>query len=486
MPDMKSILFFICLLITFKSFSQHILPDNFEKSTIKIDKVEYYIYKGTIPVRTDHSDSSSPIINLPVHIIKSLSENPAEPIYWMEGGPGMSNLWRVPPKAFLDNHDFVRIGYRGADGIVLKKSKKLIKAIRGIDHQLLSDKSLDNIGKTMEEYASELAQEGIDINNFTVLDVVDDFEDVRKFLGHKKINICSESYGTRIALLYSYRYPETVHRSLMIGVNPPGCFVWYPENTRKIIRMYDSINVAQSEKVDYSIEECIKRSFENMPKRWSLFRLDADKIKATSFFMLYSKQSAVMAFDAYRRAAEKGDYSGLYMIQQAYDMVPQPNYGDFFCKGASADFDTNINYREVFNIDGNEIGSFTLLAWGAADKWPIKTIDPEYRKPRLCNTETLMVGGNLDISTPPQTATKMLLPYMPNAKQVILEHMAHCGDLVWRQYDAFTYMSLRYFDEGVVDTSQFKHDPIDFTPKKSFNKMAKWYYPAVLVMSIIK
>lgn len=481
------IIILLFLLVTINCFGQSALPDNFEKSTIKIDNIEFELYKGTVPIKINRSDSSSEYFQLPVNIIKSHSPTPSEPIYWMEGGPGMSNLCRIPPKAFLNNHDFIRVGYRGADGIVMKDSKKVLKAMRGIDHQMLSDKSLKNIGKTLEAYNVELAQNGIYINNFTILDVVDDFEEVRKFLDHERINIYSESYGTRVALLYSYRYPDAVHRSLMVGINPPGCFVWYPENTRKIIQMYDSINVAQSGEVNYSIEECIKKSFENMPKRWSFFRLDPDKIKTTSFLMLFSKQSAVMAFDAYRRAAEKGDYSGLYMIQIAWDNFPAPNYGDFFTKGASADYNPDIDYRQSFNLKNLEIGApLSLLAWGAADKWPIKTIDPEYRKPRLCNTETLMISGDLDISTPPEMAKEKLLPYMPNANQVILKHMAHCGDLVWRQYDAFTNIALRFFDEGIVDASKFKHDPINFTPDKSLNKMAKRYYPLILIKSIIK
>jgi len=75
---------------------------------------------------------------------------------------------------------------------------------------------------------------------------------------------------------------------------------------------------------------------------------------------------------------------------------------------------------------------------------------------------------------------------MPNAKQVILKHMGHSGDLIWGQYEAHTHMVLRYFDECVVDTSKFRHDPINFEPDKSLNKIAKWYYPAVLVLSILK
>jgi hypothetical protein len=97
-----------------------------------------------------------------------------------------------------------------------------------------------------------------------------------------------------------------------------------------------------------------------------------------------------------------------------------------------------------------------------------------------------MVGGNLDISTPVEFATEELLQCMPNGKQVILTDMAHYGDLVWLQYDAFTCMALRHFDEGVTDTSKFKHDPVCFQSKKSFNKMAKVYYPFVLILSLLK
>jgi len=39
----------------------------------------------------------------------------------------------------------VEVGYRGVDGPIWKKAKKYIKALKGLDHHLFSDKSLDNM-----------------------------------------------------------------------------------------------------------------------------------------------------------------------------------------------------------------------------------------------------------------------------------------------------------------------------------------------------
>lgn len=172
------------------------------------------------------------------------------------------------------------------------------------------------------------------------------------------------------------------------------------------------------------------------------------------------------------------DYVGLFSKEL--------NYGDLFCKAYSADYDSTVDYRHIFKPDTLEIGApLSALYWGCSKYWSGKLIDNQYKKLRLCNTETLMVDGDLD-NTCPASNLKELTPYLPNGKQVILTHMAHTGDMRYLQYDAFTNMSCRYFDEGVVDTSKFKHDPVNFRSKKSFSKMAKRFYPFVLILSMLK
>ena len=48
----------------------------------------------------------------------------------------------------------------------------------------------------------------------------------------------SESAGTRVAMIYAGRYPKSIHRSVMIGVNPPGNFIWDPKTTDEQIDRY--------------------------------------------------------------------------------------------------------------------------------------------------------------------------------------------------------------------------------------------------------
>jgi len=313
---------------------------------------------------------------------------------------------------------------------------------------------------------------------------------VRKSLGYNKINLLSVSYGTRVALLYGYRYPNAINRSVMVGVNPPGHFVWWPKATEQIINEYDSILQSKGESLNgLTINESIESSFSNIPKRWTFFKLDAEKIKATSFVLMYRKQSAVMVFDAYKRAVKKGDYSGLYLMQLAYDyLVPGMfTWGDLFNKGASADFDRNINFKELLKPEKTKIGApLSLLIWGGGEKWPVITIEEEYKKVQYSLIETLMIGGNLDISTPPNYAAKELLPNMPNAKQIILKNMSHADDLMYLQKDAFDSLISTYFDTGKVDYTLFSNDTIEFKTPVSFNGIAKVLYPVVFVMSLFK
>jgi pimeloyl-ACP methyl ester carboxylesterase len=486
----------ICLLVTAVLLSAN-LPIFSQQPEIKnlkrgkdheINKQKFTTYEGHIVVPENWNNPTAKTIQLPVFIIKSKSKQPAEPIFWFTGGPGASNIRGTNNLSLLENHDFICVGYRGADGSIILKSKKVAKAMKGVNHKLLSNESLDNLGVKAKEYLAELKKDGIDISQYTIMEVIEDMEYVRKALGYEKINLFSGSYGTRVALLYSYKYPEVVKRSVMNGVNPPGHFVWDSQQTEHILDIYDSLYKSQN-LPDYkgSIKAVMKKSFEKMPKRWSFFKLDPDKIKTTTFALMFQKGSAIMTFDAYFSAANRNDYSGLYLLQLAYDyLIPRGSvHGDLFQKGC-ADFDPNVNYREKLKSDNTALGyNMALLLMGGASSWYNGSIPEEYKKVRMSQTETLLIGSNLDVSTPPENATKELLPFLPNGHQVILRNMSH-QDVSSLQADSYNKLVARYFDTGAVNESLFHYDEIDFKPAKRFSSLAKWYYPAVLIASIFK
>lgn len=56
-------------------------------------------------------------------------------------------------------------------------------------------------------------------------------EAARVGLGYRRINLLSESAGTRLAMIYFWRHPSSGHRAVMIGANPRSHVMWYPETT---------------------------------------------------------------------------------------------------------------------------------------------------------------------------------------------------------------------------------------------------------------
>lgn len=88
---------------------------------------------------------------------------------------------------------------------------------------------------------------------------------------------------------------------------------------------------------------------------------------------------------------------------------------------------------DYFASGGQELGlnpayAGTSFAWGAgrlADAWPVAAEVGQYDRVRTSDVETLLIGRDLDTSTPPQVATEELLPYLPNGQEVVLPGFGH-------------------------------------------------------------
>lgn len=468
------ICFFISNVVLAQQSNIGILPGK----DIVINNKNYSTLVGNFEVLEDYKNQNSRKILLPIFIVKSSSSNPTEPIFWLDGGPGSSNILSeekinsANPSKLLVNHDLVCIGYRGVDGSIILKSRNVNKALKGKNNQLLSEKSLNNVEEKIKAYQIQLQKEGVDMNNYTMLNVIEDIEAVRKLQGYKKINILSVSYGTRVALLYSYKYPAIINRSVMIGANPPGHFIWDPVKTENILSKYDSLYAKQN-LVDYkgSIKDIMKKSFDKMPKRWSIYKLDADKIKIGTFTALFSKDMAGLVFEAYNRAANNDDYSYLYVMQKMVDKENSTTvFGEISSKGVSADFEQGRDYRKT--LEGNNTilgGNISKLYWGVASAWKIKTIPEEYRNCRESSTETLVISGDLDNSTPADYAKDELMPYLKNGHQIILKNRSH-SDIFIETMMTPNFLS-DYFDSGTINKDDLSTaDSVDFKPVMKFSK----------------
>jgi len=460
-----------------------------EPCTYEARKVKYQAECGTLIVPENRSNPDSRLIALPVRRILSLSETPAEPIFWFAGGPGSTNMSFSHLAGLIDNHDIVMVGYRGVDGSSVLDCPEAIQAAKGTTGDLLSEESIRNIASAFKRCFTRLEEEGIDLAGYTILEVIADNEAARKALGYPRINLLSGSYGTRVAQIYSWLNPTVIWRSAMISVNPPGHMVWEPDVLDDQIR-YDAQLCAQDSQCSARTTDLAKTMqvvAHNMPKRWLFFPIDPGKARFITHFLLWHRGTAATAYDIYL-AAEKGDPSGLALLTMMYDfMIPSMSvWGDLALKAASADYNPGRDYLTDMHPPDSILGApMSEFAWGSVDVmgWPFMSIPEKYRQVRPSNVETLLISGNIDATTPAQWATDELLPSLSNGRQVILSEFGHTDDIWGLQPEATRHLLTTFYDTGLVDESLFTYQPMDFNVGlMSFPRLAKVMVAALFVV----
>ena len=432
---------------------------------------------GTMVVGENPGAAASRLIALPIVRIRATTAKSVEPIFWLEGGPGMSNMKFNPPSALLANHDFVMVGYRGVDGSTTLDCPEYANALR--INAPLSAASLLQLREALTRCLWRLQGTGLNLGRYTMREAVADMETARTKLGYDRVDLLGESYGTRVAQIYADLHPDRVHRSAMIGVNPPGGFVWEPHTVDAQIQYYSRLcgrDAACSVRTS-DLAATIRAVNRAMPRRWLLFPIDQDKVKVAAFVLLFNRKSAAMVFDAYTAAAH-GDPSGLALLSAASDFVVPGafHWGEMYAKAASADLDTARNYEVDMSPPDAILGSpLSLLQWGSVDvrRWPIPLLPEDLRRVQRSEVQSLLVSGTVDFSTPAQLATEDLLPSLPHGRQVVLSEFGHTAD-IWNVNAAATERLLAsFFDTGVADSSLYHYAAMDFRASPRLPTLAK-------------
>jgi pimeloyl-ACP methyl ester carboxylesterase len=467
-----------------------------EECTYGTESGDYEADCGTIVVPENYADPDARLIVLPVIRIRALSEYPSEPIFALEGGPGITNTIFRQASRYADNHDVVLVGYRGVDGSVRLDCPEVVSTIERLS-DWLAEESFRSYGDALRACADRLTSEGVDLNGYGLPQQVDDFETVRTALGYERINLLSQSAGTRTALIYSWRYPHSIHRSVMIGANPPGHFLWDPKiNDEQISRYSEHCagDASCSERTD-NLEALISRTSANMPERWQFLSINPSRVKFWSFFGLMESiendqtpVSAPMALDAWISAAE-GDASGLWAVYLLSKLFPMPFVWGEYADAGVLDAAAASNYFSAHERNEDNLGWVaSAFVWGGGqlgESWPSAPTDSEYNEMRDSEVETLVISGELDVSTPPQGATEELLPYLSNGHQIVFEGMGHTGSFFEVQPDASSRLIHTYFDTGEIDDSLYTPISVDFSPSMTLTGLGKVIFAIMVGTALI-
>ncbi|NKB71459.1 MAG: alpha/beta fold hydrolase [Candidatus Latescibacteria bacterium] len=438
---------------------------------------------GTLVVPENRAVADSRLIALPVKRIYGSQSETQSPIFHLTGGPGGSNMNGVPDGV----RDFVMVGYRGADGTVILQCPEVGQAFADAPGGLLSDESMANITAAYAGCGRRLQDEGVDLGGYTVSAAVDDMEAARRALGYERIHLMSGSYGTRVAMIYAWMYPESIHRAVLIGVNPPGHCVWQPDRTQAQLEHMARLYAQDRGLSVETVLAAMHRVAEDMPERWLFLPIDPDGVKAMSFMFLYNIDQAGMLFDAWMAAA-RGDASGLALMTLAgkFMFADAAIWGDNAAKVMSVDYtdyDPERDYRTEYMPPGTILGApMSVMGWAARAGWPAHPIKAELRRVQSSDVEMLLINGNVDFASAVENARRELLPHLSRGHLVTVSESGHVADVWNRQTEATVHLVSTFYETGQVDDSRFEHKPVDFSVEWGLPLVAKLGLAALVLL----
>ena len=440
---------------------------------------------GTLVVPENRHDPDSRLIALPVKRIRAQSANARPPIFYFHGGPGGTTMKFPAASRFADERDVVLVGYRGVDGSVRLDCPEVVSA-RERSRDWLSTASLETEAAAFRACADRLRGEGVDLAGYTLPQRVDDIELARRKLGYGPIDLVSESFGTRVAMVYAWRYPRSIHRSVLVGVNPPGHFLWDAKTTGEQLRRYAALCVEDEScrtRTD-DLVASVYSAYDRIPSRWLFLPIKKGNVRALALFGMFNATSdgagplaAPVTLDTLL-SVDEGDASGAWLLSVlTQNMVPRMQVAGDAAAMALSDAAYAKRFFASPADHGSLIGSSTTeFIWSGGrllDAWPLNPDHKLYNRVRDSNVETLLVGGELDFSTPPQVAIRELLPHLPNGQEVVLPKLGHTEDFWANQPAASTRLIDTFLDTGRVDTSLYTENRVDFTPSLTHETMAK-------------
>jgi pimeloyl-ACP methyl ester carboxylesterase len=184
--------------------------------------------RGLLFVPENRADPKSRKIAVHFLRFKALAAPAAgrAPVFLMAGGPGsdftFGNRWeREQLRHLRATRDVIYVSQRGnprAPGLV--PAMTLPAMPLPLDQPGSPEQTRQAQRTAVESALKDWTGKGVDLRGYDILNIVDDLHDLRAALGYDKIVLRGCSFGSQWSLSYLKRWPKTVDRALLSGVEP--------------------------------------------------------------------------------------------------------------------------------------------------------------------------------------------------------------------------------------------------------------------------
>lgn len=288
-----------------------------------------------------------------------------------------------------------------------------------------------------------LAALDADVRWYTTPVAMDDLEEVRRALGYGRLNLFGGSYGTRAALVYLKRHPESVRTAVLKGVAPVN------------LRSPAHFDAALEAGVDWVVRACAddgpcREAFPDVRADYlaTRQRLEAGPVAARVTVapgrkeevsisrgvfadglrhILYSTDGAATVPRLLRETAE-GHFDRFaqaeYDQAQGFDRILAG--GMFLTVTCSEDVAFLTDEQRSGDAFGGLLGDYRVRRqMEACRRWPAgKWVDDSYVDPPTADVPVLLISGEFDTATPP-TGAHQAAAALPDAIHVLFPNQSH-------------------------------------------------------------
>ncbi|MEO9483790.1 MAG: alpha/beta fold hydrolase [Ekhidna sp.] len=397
---------------------------------------------GYLSVPENRTNPDSRTIKIKYIRLKSLSENPKEPVIYLEGG-GSACTWQAENPKYLNDwidileiSDLIFIDQRGT------ADRKLIHIQKNgyPENFFVSEHAATTYYQSFSEEALEaFEKKGLDVQGYTIEAHAEDVNALVEALEIDAYSIFGFSFGTSIGMALMKLHEDKITNAVLVSADGPHQSFNYPSyldsHFKKIAEM-----VSQNEEISQVIPDLnvllkqVMEKLENKPTVVSvkhplnkksldvkvgayglglILRLDIDDVNDIPVIprLLYG--------------IDQGDYSLLQWFVQKRIRYALGLPGNGINQGIASGVSPERLKRIQDEAETSPFGNVVNFPFGAAvSVWPQTTLSFDTSTPLTTAVRTLFITGDLDCRTPVQQVNELAKGFS-NVTHLVVRNAGH-------------------------------------------------------------
>jgi len=430
------------LILSFQSLGQAQLINVKTKTYKTSSGIKVEGQEGYLEVPENRNNPASRKIKTKFVHLKSLSDSPATPVIYLEGGGGQSTWEADSPDDLNDRLEILEV----SDLIYLDRRGSSDRALTYIwrdgfpeEFFVSEEKANEHYQKLIKEALVKFEEKEIDVTGYNIEEHANDVNDLMDALMIDQYTIFGFSYGSHIGMTVMNLFPERVERAILVGPDAPNQALNFPSHLDAHILKVGTL-IEQDSTLDMTAEDFSRLVTQTMEK------LEANPVTIKVKNPLNGKKIDVPigAFglglvlrldidDAYDvpviprllHTINEGDYSMLtWFVQKRVVFalgLPGQGINQQLASGVSPERWSRIKKEAQESIFGNVV-NFPFSA--AKDHWVESTLSFDSTVPTSSDIPTLFITGTLDCRTPEQQ-TEAIMKGFSNASHIQVENAGH-------------------------------------------------------------